>query len=107
MAKPFRLSPQAERSMADIGAWTVGRFGDEQAERYLEKLISRCVALSEDRLPHRSCRDHFAPDLRDDLRFISAGRHFVIFVEAPAELRILDFIHQSANVGGWLKELPE
>ena len=72
MAKPFRLSPRAEVSMADIGAWTVGRFGDQQAERYLETLISRCTALSDGRIPHRSCRDRFASDLRDDLRFISA-----------------------------------
>ena len=107
MAKRFRLSTRAERSIADVGAWTLGKFGDQQAGRYLETLISRWIALSDGRLTYRSCRDHFAPDLREDLRYFPACRHFVIFVEAPAEYQILDFIHQSANAGGWLKELPE
>ena len=44
----------------------------------------------------------FADDLAADLRFTRAGQHFVIFVEAPDEVLIVDFLHQSADIAGRL-----
>jgi plasmid stabilization system protein ParE len=44
----------------------------------------------------------FADDLREDLRFARAGNHFVIFVETPDEVLIVDFLHQSADIAGRL-----
>lgn len=84
--------------MAAIGAWTAEQFSDRQAERYLDLLVSRCEALAQGDVPHRSCRAHFADDLADDLRFIRAGQHFVIFVVTPTQIVIVDFLHQSADI---------
>lgn len=62
--------------MAGIGEWTVGQFGERQAEAYLEVLISQCNKIAGGLAHVQSCRDVFAPDLRDDLRFSRAGQHW-------------------------------
>ena len=96
------LSRQAYASLADIGEWTVLNFGAQQAKRYTDQLVAQCKAIVRGRAVSQSCRTMFADDLAADLRFTRAGQHFVIFVEAPDEVLIVDFLHQSADIAGRL-----
>jgi toxin ParE1/3/4 len=102
MKRDFVLSDRAARSFREIGIYTRDRFGREQMRFYLDGLLMRCQAIAEGTAHHQSCRAVFADDLREDLRFARAGSHYVIFVETEAEVRIVDFLHQSADVGGRL-----
>jgi plasmid stabilization system protein ParE len=100
--RPFYLSQEAQRSLLEIALWTEEHFGPAQADRYRDLLIARCLALAAGELPHRSCRVAIAPDLAEDLRFVSAGRHVVIFTETATALHVVDFLHGSADLKGRL-----
>lgn len=101
--RSYRLSDQAFASLIEIAAWTEERFGPAQADRYRDLLIARCRAIAAGQVVHQSCRVAFAPDLREDLRFARAGRHFVIFLEDPATVLVIDFLHQGADLAARLE----
>ena len=107
MKRAFELSPRAERSFADIRTYSREQFGTTQTRRYLTVLLDRCQALAEGKVPHRSCRAYFADDLRADLRFIQAGNHYVVFIDKITHVIIVDFLHQSADIGNRLGGPPE
>ena len=102
MNRSYRLSERATRSFREIGLYSRDRYGVRQMRFYLDGLLDRCKAIAAGHVPHQSCRAVFADDLREDLRFARAGQHFVIFVETPDEVMIVDFLHQSADIGGRL-----
>jgi len=104
-SRTCRLSDRAARSLAEISVWTYATFGERQADKYGDQLLQQVSAIAGGRTFSRSCRDVFAPDLRSDLRFARSGRHFIIFTETPDEILIIDFIHQSADIGGRLEGL--
>lgn len=37
------------------------------------------------------------PALPEDLRFVRCGQHFVIFVDTPDRVVIIDFLHARSN----------
>ena len=104
--KAASLSARARRSLDDIGAYSVKNFGDRRGDAYVASLLARCRAVARGTEPHHACRDFFAEDLRDNLRFARAGQHFVIFVETPRDIVIIDFLHQSADIGNRLGDPP-
>ena len=91
--------------MVDIGAWTEDKFGTRQADKYLERMIADCHAIGMDNANLQSCRSAFGDDVPDDLHFSRSGRHFIIFVETAAGMVIVDFLHQSSDIGGKLGNL--
>jgi len=78
--KPWRLTPQAEQSLAEIAAWTVDRFGQIQALRYRDALITRINAFATGEAPHaRPCSVLMqAPPGADSLTYYREGGHFII-----------------------------
>lgn len=60
--------------------------------------LARCQAIAAGRVVHRSCRMAFADSLSDDLRYATCGRHYVIFTETDYSIRVIDFLHQSADI---------
>lgn len=100
--KTLSISDRADAVLTQIFGWTIEKFGQRQADAYSAMLLDRCKALAAGHVPHQSCRVMFADDLREDLRFARAGNHFVIFVETPDEVLIVDFLHQSADIAGRL-----
>jgi toxin ParE1/3/4 len=96
--KNFRLSPRAVRSLDQIADFGRDQFGPKQSTAYVRDLLGRCRDLARGRVPHRACRDVFAPDARADLRFARSGRHVIVFVETPGGPLILDFLHQSVDL---------
>lgn len=101
--KPFSLSFRAEYSLDQIGAYSRENFGRERGETYVVALMERCHMVASGQLPTQSCRSAFGESLRSDLRFTRSGRHIIIFVDMPTEILIVDFIHQSADIGARLE----
>lgn len=99
-AKSLRLSAGAYESLAAIGEWTQERFGSRQADLYEDKLVAQCERIAAGTAQHRSCRDVFAPEAREDLRFARAGEQYVIFVESAREVLVVDFIHSRMDLPG-------
>lgn len=98
--KKLNFSRRSEIALEDIGAWSAENFGLARAQQYSGDLLAACRRIARDEAPWQYCRNVFAPDLRSELRLTRSGRHYIVFTETPAEILIIDFIHQSADIGG-------
>lgn len=107
MPKPWRLTRAAEVSLIDIARWTYETFGSQQAEAYEEDLIAACREIATGTAQSQNCRRLIDPDLAEDLRFTRCGQHFVVFVEDPAQVIIVDFLHSRSDLPGRVAALPD
>lgn len=107
MPKPWRLTRQAERSLVDIARWTIETFGPRQATAYETDLIARCQAVADGAAPSQSCRRLIDPDLPEDLRFTRCGQHFIMFVDYPEAVIVIDFLHARSDLHGKLARLGD
>jgi len=98
MPRSWRLTRQAEASLVEIARWTLETFGPRQATAYEEDLIARCVAIAAGTAMSQDCRRLIDPDLPEELRFVRAGQHFVIFVEDREQVIIIDFLHARSDL---------
>jgi len=98
MPKLWRLTRQAERSLVEIARWTFQTFGPRQAEAYEADLIARCVAIAAGEAPSQDCRRLIDPDLVDDLRFTRVGQHFIVFVDMPDQVIIVDVLQSQSDL---------
>ncbi|TRO96524.1 type II toxin-antitoxin system RelE/ParE family toxin [Glycocaulis profundi] len=105
MAREVRLSRRAARSLSSIAVWTRQTFGDRQAHAYRDELIAACRSLAEGAALSRSCRELFAPDIAEDLRFMRCGMHFIVFVQTADAVSIADFVHARADLPARLAAL--
>jgi toxin ParE1/3/4 len=105
--KSVFISDRAARSLDRIASFSKDAFGSIRGDRYIADLLRRCRTVADGKAQHQSCRRHFAEDLREDLRFTRSGRHYIIFIDTPTETLIVDFIHQSADIGRRLTKEPE
>lgn len=100
--KPFSLSLRAARSLDGIADYSAQAFGKRRGDAYVANLLNCCNDVAKRHKAAASCLVHFGEDLLADLQFARAGRHYIIFLEKPTEFLVVDFIHQSADVGGRL-----
>ncbi|MFM2388845.1 MAG: hypothetical protein RLZZ437_400 [Pseudomonadota bacterium] len=107
MTKPWVLTRQAERTLAEIAAWTVDTFGKRQAEAYAEDLIEGCHALANGRAPSHDCRRLVAADRSEDLRYARIGQHYVVFIATPERMVVVDFLHVRMDIPAGLAALDE
>ena len=105
MPKPWRLTRAAEASLIDIARWTVETFGPRQADAYEEDLIATCRGIAAGTALSQDCRRLIDPDLAEDLRFSRCGQHFIVFVENPDQVIIIDFLHSRSDLPGKLVAL--
>lgn len=105
MARPWRLTKQAEASLLEIALWTFETFGPRQAEAYEYDLIARCHEIASGTAITQGCRQLIAPDLAEDLRFARSGQHFIVFIEDASQVIIVDFLHSRSDLSGKLAAL--
>ena len=96
MSRTFRLTRRAEDSLYTIARWTIETFGDRQADLYEEELIARCEALVTGQALSRSCA--VLVEGAHDLRYLRAGEHFLVFLEKPDEVIIVDILHSRSDL---------
>ena len=97
MSRRWRLTPRAEDALVAIALWTIERFGPAQADAYEVELIGRCAALARGELAGQDC-SALAGQGAEGLRFIRAGRHFVVYVEIGDEIVVVDVVHGRADL---------
>ena len=105
MSRPWRLTRQAETSLLEIALWTIETFGPKQAAAYEDDLIARCREIASGTAITQGCRQLIDPDLPEDLRFTRSGQHFIVFIEAAAQVIIVDFLHSRSDLPGKLAAL--
>ena len=96
MTKSLRLTKRAESSLTAIATWTIDNFGPLQADAYEAELLSRCDDLINGRAHSRSCA--VLVDGAQDLRYIRAGEHFVVYVESNLTVTIIDILHSRCDL---------
>ena len=101
--KDYVLSPNSQDSLTEIFLWTIRNFGISQAERYVDDVLSRCAAIGAGDAHRQPCSAVFGDDLAESLHFTRCGRHYIVFTETIFEIRIIDFLHQSADIARHLQ----
>ncbi len=96
MSRSFRLTRRAEASLTDIATWTIENFGLRQAEIYQEELLNRCAGILSGQAYSRSCG--VLVEDADDLRFVRAGEHYLVFLDQPEEVVIVDILHTRSDL---------
>lgn len=96
MSRSFRLTRRGENSLLEIARWTVENFGSRQSEIYENEILARCEAIVNGRAHSRSC-SILVNDARD-LRYLRAGEHFLVFLDAPDEVVIVDILHSRSDL---------
>ncbi|UOA29337.1 type II toxin-antitoxin system RelE/ParE family toxin [Pseudosulfitobacter sp. DSM 107133] len=96
MSRSFRLTRRAEASLTEIARWTIEKFGLRQAELYEAELLLRCEGILSGQAHSRSCA--VLVDEADDLRFVRAGEHFLVFLDQPDEVIIVDMLHSRSDL---------
>lgn len=107
MSRPWLLTRQAEAALRDIAIWTVQTFGTRQADAYAEDLIEKCQALADRTTASRDCRTLIDPALPENLRFARSGQHFVIIIDEPDRMVVVDFLHVRADLPARLTALGD
>lgn len=98
MPRPWRLTRAAEAALTDIARWTADTFGPRQAAAYEDDLIATCQAIAAGTVLSHDCRRLIAPDLPDNLRFARAGQHFIVFLDTPDQVIIVDILHSRSDL---------
>ncbi|PZX38296.1 plasmid stabilization system protein ParE [Roseinatronobacter thiooxidans] len=96
MSRTFRLTRRAEASLTKIARWTIKNFGLRQAELYELELLNRCTEVLNGQAHSQSCA--ILVDDADDLRFVRAGEHFLVFLDQPDEVVIVDILHSRSDL---------
>lgn len=96
MSRCLRLTRRAEASLVEIAKWTIERFGLKQAELYENEVLTRCQAILNGQAHSRSCA--VLVDDAADLRFARAGEHFLLFLDQPDEVIIVDILHSRSDL---------
>jgi len=96
MNRSLRLTRRAEASLVEIAKWTIEQFGLKQADLYEAELLTRCQAILNGQAHSRSCA--VLVDDAADLRFARAGEHFLVFLDQPDEVIIVDILHTRSDL---------
>lgn len=100
----IRFTPQALAALTEIAQWTYARFGAAQAERYRTDLIEGCNSLVAPSAIERHCKG-LLPSATDDISYVRAGMHFVVFRRRENEVAILDLLHVRSDLAARLEAL--
>lgn len=71
-------------------------FGPHQADAYELELLGRCRAIVNGKIHGRSCAN--LVDGAEDLRYVRAGEHFLVYLERPYEIVIVDILHSRSDL---------
>ena len=90
----FLLSPAARADLGEIWDYTAGRWGPEQAERYVRALTTACEELAEQRRTGRAI-----DAVRVGYFKLSVGSHFLCYrFTDTGVVDIVRILHQRMDV---------
>lgn len=87
----------ALRDLANIHAWSVAQFGDDQADLYLHQIDATLVRAAK---APRLLRD--ASSVRPGLMKILAGSHVAYILLAPDSLQVVRILHGRMDPERWV-----
>nr|WP_217357569.1 type II toxin-antitoxin system RelE/ParE family toxin [Ruegeria arenilitoris] len=97
------MTRRAESSLVEIARWTIDKFGPHQADLYEQELIARCQAITVGRVASRSCS--LLVEGAAELRYVRAGEHFLVYLDQPDSVIIVDILHSRCDLPRHLSAL--
>ena len=85
----FRASALARADLREIGAYTIHRWDEAQADKYLDELEAFCAHLAEGQGVGRAC-----DDVSPGLFGIDYVSHVVFYRPKPYGVRIVRILHK-------------
>ena len=89
----YALSPAAQTDLEEIWDYTVGRWGEAQAERYTRDIQAACEALSDGSSVGLS-----AEEIRAGYRKVGVGSHVMYYRERESTIEIVRILHRRMDV---------
>lgn len=90
----FIVSPRARADIEDIWSYTVGQWGERQAEIYLRLLQAAADAVASDPEIGQTC-----DDVRPGYRKYRVGSHVMFYRINPNAVVVVRILHQRMDVG--------
>ncbi len=90
--KRYRLSPGAQRDMADIWLYSAQNWGVDRADDYIRALTDAMVLLVEDPSLGVSC-ENVRPGYRKRL----SGSHAIFYRQERAAIVVIRVLHQNMD----------
>lgn len=96
MSRGYRLTRRAENSLVEIALWTLERFGPRQTDLYEAELLARCDAIARGEAVSHSCA--LLIEGAGNLRYTRAGEHFLIWLDRPGTVIVVDVLHARCDL---------
>ena len=98
--KPPVIHKSAARRMGEIWDYTVEKWGEEQADRYLRTMAACIQALPDNRSEWKSVRDRRLPGVF----CVRCGHHFLFFREIENQIAVISILHESMDIPRRLRD---
>lgn len=93
----YQLSPAAEFDLETIWEYTLKRWGDEQASRYIDQLVAEFAELAQFPMAAPAC-DYIRPGYRRS----RMERHIIYFRITSYGIAIVRVLHERMDVYAYL-----
>lgn len=90
----YRLTPRAQRDLAEVFDYSVASWGLAQAVDYAELIAAACTELAEAPLRAPAC-DHVRPGYRRR----GVGSHVIYFRPTDYGIAVIRILHQRMDAG--------
>lgn len=89
----YRLTPAAEADLSDIWRFTADRWSEDQADRYLDALVSVFETIADFPTIARE-RTEFTPPIH----IHPSGAHLVLYLEGQGGVTVLRVLHNRQDI---------
>ncbi len=94
----FRLTPRALRDLDAIADYTLSRWGERQATKYIAELEQRFVWLAEH--PHAG---RMRDEVGEGYRSYPHGKHVVFYMIAGADIAVIGVPHGAMDAEAYFE----
>ncbi|HHJ15754.1 MAG TPA: type II toxin-antitoxin system RelE/ParE family toxin [Gammaproteobacteria bacterium] len=89
----YRLSPEAKKDLLAIRVYTRTKWGNLQAQKYIDALEKKCVELANS--PHIG-RER--PEIKSGYRSLAEGKHVIFYRVSDGGIDILRILHGRMDI---------
>ena len=89
----YSLSPEAKKDLLNIRADTQNKWGNQQAQKYIDALKKRCDELAQSPYIGRE-----RPEIKPDYRSIAEGKHVIFYRVGDSGIEILRIAHGRMDI---------
>ena len=89
----YRLSPEAKKDLLNIRAYTQKKWGNQQAQKYIDALERRCDELARSLHMGRE-----RPEIKPGYRSIAEGKHVIFYRAGDSGIEILRIPHGRMDI---------